>query len=111
MRRSCKLTTIILEPSVQPVVGASFTIIGIPACTPTFGYGIDDPLDNTLLPGLAAARITRNDFFFGNLIWDVTPNLELGFEVSHWETSYLNITPIDVDNSAMIYHTRVRLKF
>jgi hypothetical protein len=76
-----------------------------------FGYGIDDPLDSTVTPGLTAARINRNQFFFGNLIWDVTKNLEVGFEVSHWDTSYVNVTPVDIDNSAWMYHTRVRLKF
>jgi len=76
-----------------------------------FGYGIDDPLDSTVLPGLLAARPVRNQFAFANIIWDVTQSLEVGFEVSRWETSYANVTPIDIDNHAMIYHTRVRLKF
>ena len=69
-----------------------------------FGYSIDDPLDSTLTVGLP----TRNEFAFANLIWDVTKNLEVGFEVSHWETSYT--APVG-DNDAMVYHTRVRLKF
>ncbi len=76
-----------------------------------FGYGIDDPLDSTVTPGLLAARPVRNEFLFGNIFWDVTESLEVGFEVSHWETSYANITPVDIDNQAMMYHTRVRLKF
>lgn len=76
-----------------------------------FGYGIDDPLDQTVTPGLKAARPVRNEFFFGNIIWDVAKNLELGFEVSHWETSYANITPIDVDAQSWIYQCRVRIKF
>lgn len=76
-----------------------------------FGYGIDDPLDRTVTPGLTAARPIRNEFFFGNVIWDVTKNLELGFEVSRWETSYANITPVDIDAQAWIYQTRIRLKF
>ncbi len=46
-----------------------------------------------------------------NIIWDVTRSLEIGFEVSRWETSYANVTPFDIDNDAWIYHTRVRLKF
>jgi hypothetical protein len=76
-----------------------------------FGYGIDDPLDSTVVQGLTAARPVRNEFIFGNLIWDVTKNLEVGFEVSHWETSYANITPANIDAESMVYHTRVRLKF
>ena len=73
--------------------------------------GVDDPLDSDLLPGLVAARPNRNQFVFGNVIWDVTKNLEIGFEVSHFDTSYLNITPLDIDNSSWIYHSRLRLKF
>ena len=76
-----------------------------------FGYGIDDPLDSTATPGLVAARPIRNEFYFGNIIWDITKSLELGFEISHWETSYANVTPLDIDNKAMVYHSRVRLKF
>jgi hypothetical protein len=76
-----------------------------------FGYGIDDPLDSTVTAGLATPKPIRNDFFFGNIIWDVTKNLEVGFEVSRWETSYANIVPINIDNQAMVYQTRVRLKF
>ncbi|MEE2707250.1 MAG: hypothetical protein VX988_09375 [Planctomycetota bacterium] len=69
-----------------------------------FGYGIDDPLNSTLTAGLP----TRNELVFANIIWDVTKNLEIGFEVSRWETSYM--APLR-DNEAMAYHTRVRLKF
>lgn len=75
------------------------------------GYGLDDPLDSELTAGMIAARPIRNEFLFGNLIWDVTKNLEIGFEVSQIETSYANITPLDIDGKSMIYHTRVRLKF
>ncbi len=69
-----------------------------------FGYSIDDPLDRTLTVGLP----TRNEFLFANVIWDVTKSLEIGFEVSRWETTYTAPVP---DNDAMVYHTRVRLKF
>jgi hypothetical protein len=69
-----------------------------------FGYGVDDPLNSTLSPGLP----TRNEVAYANMIWDVNKSLELGLEVSHWDTSYTG--PL-LDNSAMVYHTRVRLKF
>ena len=75
------------------------------------GYCVDDPLDRTVVEGLTAARPIRNQLIFANLIWDVSESLEIGFEVSHWETDYANITPVDVSNDSMIYHTRVRLKF
>ena len=62
-------------------------------------------------PGLVATRPVRNEFYFANLIGDVTTSLEVGFEVSHWETSYANILPVDIDSQARMYHTRVRLNF
>ena len=75
------------------------------------GAGVDDPLNRTLSPGLP----TRNQFAFANLIWDASKSLEIGFEVGRWETDY---TPggrfgsrFLSDNAAMIYRTRVMLKF
>ncbi len=75
------------------------------------GYCVDDPLDRTVVEGLTVARPIRNQLIFANLIWDVSESLEIGFEVSHWETDYANITPVDISNDSMVYHTRVRLKF
>jgi hypothetical protein len=69
-----------------------------------FGYGIDDPLDRDLTAGQAR----RNRFYFGNILWDVTRSLDVGFEVSYWETDYM---PPLADNDAMVYDTRVRIKF
>ena len=61
------------------------------------GYGMDDPLDSSVTPGLVAARPIRNQCCFANIIWDVTESLDVGFEISHWETSYANVTPIDIE--------------
>lgn len=69
-----------------------------------FGYSIDNPRDSDLTAGLAS----RNEFVFGNIFWDVTRSIEVGFEVSHWETAYM--APLQ-DNDSMVYHTRVRIKF
>jgi hypothetical protein len=69
-----------------------------------FGYSIDDPRNADLTAGLAS----RNEFVYGNIFWDVTRAIEVGFEVSHWETAYM--APLQ-DNDSMIYHTRVRIKF
>ena len=46
-----------------------------------------------------------------NLIWDIPDSLAIGVELSRWETSYANVTPLDIDNESMVHHTRVRLKF
>lgn len=69
-----------------------------------FGGGIDDPLDRDLTAGLAR----RNQFYCGNILWDVTKSIDVGFEVSRWETDYM--APLQ-DNQAMVYDTRVRVKF
>jgi hypothetical protein len=69
-----------------------------------FGYSIDDPRDADLTAGLPS----RNEFAYGNLIWDVTSSIEVGFELSRWETSYM--APL-VGNDTMVYHTRVQIKF
>jgi hypothetical protein len=73
-----------------------------------FGYSIDNPRDTDLTAGLAS----RNEFAFANIFWDVTHSIEVGFEVSHWRTEYIPKSPmVNPINDAMIYHTRVRIKF
>ena len=69
-----------------------------------FGYSIDNPRDSDLTAALAS----RNEFVFGNIFWDLTSTIELGFEVSHWRTEYM--APLQ-DNDSMVYHTRFRMKF
>lgn len=78
------------------------------------GYGIDDPLDQDVGQFLddalnpTAGQRTRNEVYWANLIWDVTAQFDVGFEVSYRETGYLAPS---VSNSAMIYHFRTRVKF
>lgn len=69
------------------------------------GYGIDDPLD----ADVAGSQRVRNQMFFGNIIYDVSKNLQLGLEVSQWQTAYAN--PVLGDNSGVVVHSRVQLKF
>ena len=69
-----------------------------------FGYSVDDRQDSDLTAGLPS----RNEWVFGNIIWDVTKSIEVGFEVSHWETDYR--APLR-DNDTMVFHSRVRIKF
>jgi X-X-X-Leu-X-X-Gly heptad repeat protein len=69
-----------------------------------FGYCIDNPRDSDLTQGLPR----RNELVFGNIIWDMTRSIELGFELSHWDTEYM--APLQ-GNDSMVYHTRVRIKF
>jgi len=76
-----------------------------------FACGVDDPRNQNLSP----SQIKRNEFCSANIIWEPTELLDIGFEVSYRETSYVSqlIEPPIVagDNHAVIYHSRVRLKF
>jgi hypothetical protein len=81
-----------------------FYVYWTPCLHSHFGYCIDDPRDADLTPGLPS----RNELVYGNIFWDMTTSIELGFEVSRWETSY--IAPL-VGNDTMVYHTRVQIKF
>jgi len=47
------------------------------------GYGVDNPVDRDVVGGR-----TYNQFFFGNISYDVTKKLNLGFEVASWKTLY-----------------------
>lgn len=72
--------------------------------------GMDDPRNQNLAP----SQIERNEFCSANIIWEPTELLDIGFEVSYRETSYVGQTIASSnldDNNAMLYHTRVRLKF
>jgi len=69
-----------------------------------FGGGVDNPLD----ADLTASQVQRNQFYFGNILWDVSKSIDVGFEISRWETAYM--APLQ-DNQAMVYDTRVRVKF
>lgn len=64
--------------------------------TPTLhshvGYSIDNPNDNDL--HLASQR-SYNQFFFGNLVYDVTKSFLVGVEVSSWKTLYMGQLPGD----------------
>ena len=70
-----------------------------------WGGGIDDPRDGDV----GINQRTQNQFVFGNVIWDATKNLQLGFEVSRYDTRW-NLPNIP-STDAWIFHTKVALKF
>ena len=75
------------------------------------GFGIDDPDNGDLSPGLPS----RNQFSFANLIWELDGGLQIGFEIGHYQTDYfpgamINGRPI-LDNSALVDGKRGKLKF
>ena len=49
------------------------------------GYTVDDPFDQDLT---AASAKTYNQAYYGNLIYDLTKQFKIGFEVSQWKTLY-----------------------
>ena len=64
--------------------------------TPTLhshvGYSVDDPNDHDLA---TTGERKYNQFYFGNLTFDVTKNFLVGVEVSSWRTLYVNELPGD----------------
>jgi hypothetical protein len=74
-----------------------------------WGYAVDNPFNRDV----SLAQRTLNTAAFGNLIWDVTKNFQVGFEVSRWETDYKALPAAFVlgDNEGMIYHLRLQYAF
>jgi hypothetical protein len=56
------------------------------------GYTLDDPLDSDITP---AAGRTYNQVIWGNVIYDVTKQFQLGLEVGSWRTLFQAETPAD----------------
>ena len=63
------------------------------------GYSVDDPNNHDLS---VATEKSYNQFFFGNLIYDVTKNLLVGVEVSSWKTIYVGQLPGDSVRSEFV---------
>ena len=57
-----------------------------------FGYGIDDPNDSDLT---AVGSRAYNQFYFGNVVYDITKSFIAGVEVSSWRTLYVGQLPGD----------------
>ena len=74
-----------------------------------WGYGVDDPVNGDVSLG----QRTLNQAIFGNLIWDVTKQFQVGFEVTHWQTDYKALPASFVlgNNEGMDYHLRLQYAF
>jgi hypothetical protein len=73
-----------------------------------FGYAIDDPLDRDLAttdPLLFSP--VRNETWFLNWLWDVTPNFRAGFELTWRSTAYDKVP----DAEGAGFHTQFRWSF
>ena len=68
-----------------------------------FGYGLDDPIDRDV----AALGRVYNSTIFGNLLWDVSPALRIGFELAWRETHYNTL----LDNEGIGFHTQFQWAF
>jgi len=83
-----------------------------PCLTTHVGYGIDDPKNNdlgrldTTTPG--PGQISYNDVAWWNLLYNVTDNFELGFEVSRRQTKFLDPTAA---NEGWLFHFSSTLNF
>lgn len=56
------------------------------------GYSVDDPVNNDVA---FAGGKTYNQFYFGNVVYDVTKNFIVGIEASSWKTIYYDLRPGD----------------
>ncbi len=56
------------------------------------GYGVDNPNDHDLH---TIGEKSYNQFYFGNLAYDVTKSFLVGMEVSSWKTIYVDQLPGD----------------
>jgi hypothetical protein len=54
-------------------------------------YGVDDPVDGDVVAG----GRTYNQFYFANIMYDVTKKFRLGFEVGQLKTLYNGLNPGD----------------
>jgi hypothetical protein len=63
------------------------------------GYSVDDPCDQDLV---LATEKKYNQFYYGNLIYDLTKNCLIGLEVSSWRTLYVGQQPGDSVRSEFV---------
>ena len=56
------------------------------------GLGIDDPRNDDLAynPDPTKNMRDRNSFYYGNVMFNLIPPVNIGLEYSYWETGYLN---------------------
>lgn len=66
------------------------------------GYSIDDPVDSDLTAGRR-----YNHFIFGNLTYDVTKDLLVGFEASAWKTLWVGLD----DGNTLRFELQTRYSF
>lgn len=57
-----------------------------------FGFSVDDPNDNDLH---TAGERSYNQFYYGNLSFDITKKFLVGLELSSWKTLYVDRLPGD----------------
>lgn len=75
------------------------------------GYGVDDPLDSRLgflTPADLIGQVRFNDVAWVNAFHQVTDSIQVGVEVSHRDTKFLNPT---FDNSGFVYHMMSALSY
>ncbi len=109
--------------SLNPATGSGIRSIGgwaeayykvTDITTVYVGYGIDDPRNQDvgfLTPGPSLndpGQRTLNQVMWTSILWNVTDFFQLGFEVSHRKTHYLNPA---TSSRGMLYHFSSTLKY
>ena len=77
-------------PSATPAAGWRSGTTGHSRLHSHVGYSIDDPNDHDLH---TVGDRSYNQFYFGNLCYDLTKNFLVGMEVSSWKTLYVGEQP------------------
>ncbi|REK07224.1 MAG: hypothetical protein DWQ37_21625 [Planctomycetota bacterium] len=72
-----------------------------------FGYGVDSPIARDVETNFTALGRTYNSTIFGNLLWDVSPALRIGFEVT-WRQTHYRSAP---DNEGAGFQTQFQWRF
>jgi hypothetical protein len=106
----CNCSILLLFRQFAPTAAGSKCTTYLTPCLHThWGYGVDNPFNRDV----TLAQRTLNTATWGNLIWDVTKNFQVGFEVSRWETDYKALPAAFVlgNNEGMIYHLRLQYAF
>ena len=63
------------------------------------GYSVDDPNNNDLV---TKGDRSYNQFYYGNVTYDMTKNFLIGLEVSSWKTLYVDKLPGDSVRSEFV---------
>ena len=99
------------DQAIESIGGWCEAYYEVSPCLAThLGFGVDDPRNGDLgfLDPVGPGQISYNEVAWWNIVYNVTENFQLGFEVSHRRTDFLDPS---ANNDAMLYHFSSTLNF